>query len=257
MNSATIDFVVIQMILTVKLYGAICNYEDGSIIDSLARKLTDKDTSEHWAVEYGFRHRRALQQLPGLVEWLGYSLCPAGLIGGPAFEFAHYSQAMALSGVSGIDWKKVAVCLASSAFWGAAGMLSLAWLPPSTLLSEDMAQQSLWSRLGWYYLVSEGGFAGYFFVWKLSEAGCAAIGIGYQWGEHGVKYADGLLKKYQLPQQAYANMRTQFSHEWNGCENVNIIGFYTDVTPTSVSRDWNMVRAWTRWDYMLIVDSVA
>jgi len=76
------DFTGSQMVLTIKLYSLAYNLYDG---EHLAAGGTDRASSR-------CKHL-ALDKLPGLIEYLGYTFCFANIIAGPAYEYKYYADA--------------------------------------------------------------------------------------------------------------------------------------------------------------------
>mmetsp|Transcript_41742 Transcript_41742/g.97752 ORF Transcript_41742/g.97752 Transcript_41742/m.97752 type:complete len:348 (+) Transcript_41742:695-1738(+) len=76
------DFTGSQMVLTIKLYSLAYNLYDG---EYLARGGDGRASKRCASV--------ALERLPGLIEYLGYTFCFSNVIGGPAYEYKYYANA--------------------------------------------------------------------------------------------------------------------------------------------------------------------
>ena len=76
-----LDFTGAQMVLTQKLYMLAYNLYDGECI----AKGKDNRAAKKCA-------SFALKELPGFIEFLGYTFCFASVLSGPAFEYTTYSN---------------------------------------------------------------------------------------------------------------------------------------------------------------------
>lgn len=76
------DFTGSQMVLTMKLYSLAYNLYDGKV---LAEGTADKASKK--CAPY------AVDKLPGIIEYLGYTFCFANVLAGPAYEYKSYSTA--------------------------------------------------------------------------------------------------------------------------------------------------------------------
>ena len=77
-----LDFTGAQMVLTIKLYAMAYNLYDGELI---AKGKTDRAAKK--CEEF------ALEKLPGIIEFLGYTFCFSNILTGPAFEYTIYAHA--------------------------------------------------------------------------------------------------------------------------------------------------------------------
>ena len=77
-----LDFTGAQMVLTMKLYSIAFNLYDGEL---LANGTPDRAAKK--CAPY------ALSELPGLIEFLGYTFCFSNVLAGPAYEYKIYENA--------------------------------------------------------------------------------------------------------------------------------------------------------------------
>jgi len=77
-----LDFTGPQMVLTIKLYSMAYNMYDGYLI-----KTGNPDRAAKKCAPF------AIESLPGIVEYLGYTFCFATALTGPGYEFKSYAAA--------------------------------------------------------------------------------------------------------------------------------------------------------------------
>jgi len=77
-----LDFTGAQMVLTMKLYSMAFNLYDGELI----KKGTPERATKKCA-------RYAMAEIPGIIEFLGYTFCFSNILAGPAFEYKIYEDA--------------------------------------------------------------------------------------------------------------------------------------------------------------------
>jgi len=77
-----LDFTGAQMVLTQKLYSMAYNLYDGELIRNKKEDRAAKKCSEF-----------ALDKLPSLLEFLGYTFCFSNVMAGPAYEYKLYERA--------------------------------------------------------------------------------------------------------------------------------------------------------------------
>jgi len=78
----TMDFTGAQMVITIKMYSFAYNLYDGEMI----AKGTPDRASKKCAPF-------AIEKLPGLLEFLGFTFCFSNVLTGPAFEYSAYANA--------------------------------------------------------------------------------------------------------------------------------------------------------------------
>jgi len=82
------DFTGAQMVLTMKLYSISYNLYDGYLIkNNLLSENPKEDRATRKCSTF------AVQELPSLIEFLGYTFCFSNLMAGPAFEYSYYAAA--------------------------------------------------------------------------------------------------------------------------------------------------------------------
>eukprot|EP00560_Eucampia_antarctica_P001948 CAMPEP_0197831920 /NCGR_PEP_ID=MMETSP1437-20131217/12728_1 /TAXON_ID=49252 ORGANISM="Eucampia antarctica, Strain CCMP1452" /NCGR_SAMPLE_ID=MMETSP1437 /ASSEMBLY_ACC=CAM_ASM_001096 /LENGTH=472 /DNA_ID=CAMNT_0043435053 /DNA_START=74 /DNA_END=1489 /DNA_ORIENTATION=- len=173
-----LDFTGTQMVLTQKLYMLAYNIYDG---DVLAKGGTDRASKKC--------EKFALQKVPGIIEYLGYTFCFTNLLAGPAYEFKTYASSCDGSNIFGKDGKPFGkipsvvwptlkplfislVCMA--AFVIGNGMFPL--LDPTdpqnadpTVLKEDFLEKPIYQRAAYAYLALMFIRMKYYFAWKNAE----------------------------------------------------------------------------------------
>lgn len=77
-----LDFTGAQMVITIKLYSLAYNLYDGQVLKSGTPDRAAKKCAPF-----------AVEKLPGLIEYLGYTFCFASVLSGPAYEYSIYAHA--------------------------------------------------------------------------------------------------------------------------------------------------------------------
>lgn len=77
-----LDFTGPQMVLTMKLYALAYNLYDGQVIKSGKEERASKKCADV-----------AVAEVPGIIEYLGYSFCFATVLAGPSYEYKYYADA--------------------------------------------------------------------------------------------------------------------------------------------------------------------
>lgn len=80
------DFTGAQMVIVIKLYSFAFNLYDGELI----RKAKDKDSIPRVTKKCA---PFAVEKLPGIIEFLGFTFCFSNVLTGPAFEYKLYADA--------------------------------------------------------------------------------------------------------------------------------------------------------------------
>jgi len=76
------DFTGAQMVLTMKLYSLAYNLYDGHVLAKGETRRASVKCSPY-----------AVEKLPGIIEFLGYTFCFSSVLAGPAYEFNFYKNA--------------------------------------------------------------------------------------------------------------------------------------------------------------------
>lgn len=81
------DFTGPQMVLTMKLYMLAYNLYDGEVLKKSGGSENCKDRAAKKCSNV------AVSELPGIIEFLGYTFCFSSILAGPAFEYKYYAAA--------------------------------------------------------------------------------------------------------------------------------------------------------------------
>lgn len=239
------DFTGPQMVITIKLYALAYNLYDGHLLKKGIEDRAAKKCAP-WAVT----------ELPGLIEFLGYTFCFATVLAGPAYEYKSYAAACDGSLLYKPDGKargKIPsnilptlkpflvslVCM--GAFVVGSGKFPL--LDPSdpqtftpVILTDTFLDKPWVNRYAYQWLALFFVRQKYYFAWKNAEG---ANNIWYA-GFEGFD-ADGNVKG------------------WGNACNIDIIAFETAPNVKTLSAMWNMKTAnWlSRYIYIRTGGSLA
>lgn len=219
------DFTGAQMVLTQKLYMMAYNLHDG---DLLAKGRADRAAKKC--------EKYALKEIPGLVEYLGYTFCFANILAGPAYEFTVYRNACdgtllytpegkprgpIPSNVmpSLIPFLKSLVCMVVFVVLG--GMFPiLDTVNPQTntpvLVTQEFLEKPWIYRYAYMWMGLFAVREKYYFAWKNAE------------GANNIWYGgfEGFDEKGK-------------PKGWEISSNVNIVGFETAPNLSTLSKEWN------------------
>lgn len=240
------DFTGPQMVLTIKLYSLAYNLYDGHLIakgtpDRAAKKCAP------WAVN----------GLPGIIEFLGYSFCFATILAGPGYEYKSYAAACDGSllydkngkpkgKIPSNVWPTLRPFLTSLLclvlFVVGSGMFPI--LDPADpqnftpiILTDTFLAKPWFKRYAYQWMALFFVRQKYYFAWKNAE------------GANNVWYAgfDGFDDK------------TGLAGGWTGAENTRILEFETAPNVKTLSAMWNMKTAnWlSRYVYIRTGGSLA
>ena len=204
-------------------------------------RLPEKDLVE-------FQKKRALPELPGLLDYAGYVLFFPSLFAGPSFDYVDYREWIETSMFDlpvGTDprlaaktrkkrriprsgtpaaWKAV-----TGLAWILAFLKFSAWYNTDLVLGDQYMQYGFLRRV---WLLEMLGFATrmkYYGVWYLTEGACILSGMGYK----GVDPKTGQV-------------------HWNRLQNVNPWGIETAQNSRAYLENWNMnTNHWLR-NYMYL-----
>uniref|UniRef100_A0A7S2HDC5 Uncharacterized protein n=1 Tax=Helicotheca tamesis TaxID=374047 RepID=A0A7S2HDC5_9STRA len=76
------DFTGAQMVLTMKIYSIAYNLYDGYVLAKGETRRASVKCSPY-----------AIEKLPGIIEFLGYTFCFSNVLAGPAYEYKYYANA--------------------------------------------------------------------------------------------------------------------------------------------------------------------
>ena len=195
-----------------------------------------------------FQRKRALPELPGILDYAGYVLFFPSLFAGPSFDYVDYREWIETSMFdlpAGTDPKLAAKTrkkrriprsgtpAAWKAVTGLAWILAFlkfsAWYNTDLVLGDQYMQYGFLRRV---WLLEMLGFATrmkYYGVWYLTEGACILSGMGYK----GVDPKTGQV-------------------QWNRLQNVNPWGIETAQNSRAYLENWNMnTNHWLR-NYMYL-----
>ena len=227
-----------QMLLTIKVTTLAWNYFDGATAAAAGRRTADAppppgSSAARIASE---RAKRAIPELPSLLEYCGYVFCFTTAFAGPAFEISEYRRGVSAAAVHGWGLRsgdgrrraaasKLAIALCFLALNGA----GTAWAPfPSIFSAEFAARPRAGGRLG--TLLSRAVWAltceffvrtKFYFAWLASEGSANVAGFGRREASVGTATAT-------------------VADAWDTIRNIEIFKFETAASPTEASRVWNM-----------------
>ena len=180
-----LNFTMSQMVLTVKLFALAFNLYDGEVLREAER---GGGTA---AVNRGTARcaRFAVFELPGLLEFLGYTFCFSTIFAGPAFEYRTYADACSgalLYTGAGVARGKIpsqigptlvpflTSCLCMGLY--IVGTEKFPFLDPvdpahntPIILTEDFLARPFYQRFSYAYLSVVFLMMRYFFPWKSAE----------------------------------------------------------------------------------------
>ncbi|CAB9504357.1 bound O-acyltransferase domain-containing protein 2 [Seminavis robusta] len=220
-----LDFTGAQMVITQKLFMMAFNLHDG---DLLAKGNADRAAKKC--------EKYALKELPGLLEYLGYTFCFASMLAGPAYEFTVYRDACDGSLLYDKDGKprgKIPGTLVPSLLpflksflllgihVGLGGMFPLldptdSQKNPPVLAQEDFLQNPWFYRYGYMWIGLFATRCKYYFAWLNAE------------GANNLFYAgfEGFDEKGE-------------PKGWGVASNVDVLGFELAPNLSTLSKDWN------------------
>lgn len=187
-TASTVDDSILFMILTVKIYMLGYQLHDGQHDASrLAALVSDPDASEASKATARDRLSRAITELPGVIEYLGFVLNPATLLAGPALDIRTYLETQrrtSLPSDAPSRWPRVAVCLLSGVFCMALHVVVGPMVPVEGMYEQATAtgskQPPLWYRMIYWHISLVMIRVQYYGVWLIAEAAAVTSGFGYR-----------------------------------------------------------------------------
>jgi hypothetical protein len=233
-----LDFTGSQMVLTMKLYSLAYNLYDGELL----AKGTENRASKKCAVV-------AVSEMPGILEYLGYTFNFSTILAGPAFEFKIYKDACDGTNLYDKNGKPLGkipsnllpsmgpfvislICLGM--FVVGNGMFPL--LDPTdpqnalpVVITAEFLQKPWLHRYAYCWVSLFFIRMKYYFAWKNAEGACNLYYCGFEGFD-----VDGKPKG------------------WEYCNNIDIINFETASNVKNLSGSWNKKTAnWlARYIYM-------
>jgi hypothetical protein len=263
----TMDFTGPQMVLTIKLTSLAFNLADGarrakydaSIATNKARqaeleamvkegkalpgKTLEQTTEAARKASNEVRKlrgflERAVDSVPGPVEYLGYVFLPTSFFAGPAFEYAFYlrgTNGEVFPAGKGEEWSarvraalwkllQGLVFLGLTAYAMASGIGPDGLTAPSVTAGASVMAFLLRVRADWFVLL----FARfkYYFAWLVAEGSTNLAGFGY------------------VPERASVDPKTKASTvvpaSWDGIRNIDVAGFELAGDLTAGTKAWNV-----------------
>mmetsp|Transcript_16863 Transcript_16863/g.24749 ORF Transcript_16863/g.24749 Transcript_16863/m.24749 type:complete len:502 (-) Transcript_16863:501-2006(-) len=239
------DFTGAQMVLTMKLYSLAWNLYDGQALAKGEGSRASKKCAPF-----------AVKELPGIIEYLGYTFCFSSVLAGPAYEYVYYANACdgtllydsngkPKGKIPGVAWPTLKPFLISMVCMGihvvGNGMFPL--LDPvdpqnatAVLVTEELLSKPWFQRYGYQWLSLIFVRMKYYFAWKNAE------------GAQNIWYA------------GFEGFDEQGNAKgWDVSNNVDIIEFETAPNVKTLSASWNKKTAnWLgRYVYMRTNGSLA
>ncbi|KAF5854615.1 hypothetical protein GGP41_007471 [Bipolaris sorokiniana] len=182
-NPSVFDITGAQMVMVMKLTAFCWNVQDGRLADS---DLTD------------FQREHAICTMPSLLDYTGYVFFFPGLMAGPAFDYADYSQYISTTMFTlppGTDPSRApptrkkrkiprsgvpaAIKAAYGTLWLVAFIKFSSWYYPAFYLGGEWMHYTFLRRVWQLYMLGLTTRMKYYAVWSLSEGACILSGIGY------------------------------------------------------------------------------
>jgi lysophospholipid acyltransferase len=157
------------MVITLKLIACCYTYQDGGA----------KDRS----VLLESQRERLQEEVPSLLEYLGFCFCNGAVLSGPQIEMRKYLDFSRRKGMWANPMPSCLLALAKCCMgFVACGAFHAAMAAKFSLdiESELHASLSWWQRVGFYYLVGVAMRFKFYFVWLIAEAACIASGLGFE-----------------------------------------------------------------------------
>ena len=208
-KAGNIDITGLLMVLTLKVTACALNYQDSGTIAESERN--------------DFQRRRAVETLPGVIEYAGWLMFPCTLVVGPAIEFRDYHDWLHKKGVWGGKgcpsvWGRCALLVAYSQVFAAVHMIVMQYYTlGNTYLGADWNDKSVLRKFWELHILGQGSRGKYFFCWVWAEAACVAAGIGFS----------GYDSESGAP-------------TWSGCTNVRPMGVEKAATFVEIPHHWNV-----------------
>ncbi|KAJ6198313.1 membrane-bound O-acyltransferase domain-containing protein 5 [Bipolaris maydis] len=182
-DASVFDITGAQMVMVMKLTAFCWNVQDGRLADS---DLTD------------FQREHAIRTMPSLLDYTGYVFFFPGLMAGPAFDYADYSQYITTTMFTlppGTDPSRApptrkkrkiprsgvpaAIKAAYGTLWLVAFIKFSSWYYPAFYLGGEWMHYTFLRRVWQLYMLGLTTRMKYYAVWSLSEGACILSGIGY------------------------------------------------------------------------------
>jgi hypothetical protein len=256
-DASSIDDLVVQMVLTVKLYTLAYNLYDGTggrpgidakiaegraaLAAAAGDAALEKKARSALRV-YEDRRARSISALPSLLEYAGYVFNFTTVLVGPSFEITEYLRSQQ-------DWAGSAGTPAVSRFPAACVKLAqgLGFMAANVVLAPlfpvervytnatDPEVSFLWSVLYGHcaFTVLRGG---YYFCWKVAEAAAIVAGFGFQPpGSSSGKRADSALSTAPAVKHGFWTS----VEAWSGVANMDVGRCELPRGLSDIMRHWN------------------
>lgn len=244
------DFTGAQMVIVIKLYGFAYNLYDGHVLATTSDKSKLPRVTQKCAPF-------ALDKLPGLIEFLGYTFCFSNVLAGPAYEYKIYADACdgtllydkngkAKGPIPSVVWPSLKaflislVCLGTFVVGNGTFPIldvsdpqnSIPVVLTEEMLSRPWIQRYCYSWIALFFIRQK-----YYFAWKNAEG---AQNMWYA-GFEGFDEKTGAVKG------------------WENSNNIDIVAFETAPNVKTLSAGWNKKTAnWlSRYVYMRTNGSLA
>lgn len=222
----SLDSSLLLMVWTVKSVTYAYNIADGKALNA-GERLSEKEPI------HTFREARALRATPSFLEYLSYVFFFGGSLVGPCFEMKEfldfvdgqvYKQAGLTSAPSSIF--PVIRCIFYAIMAAIPMQLGAMYFPVADVISDRVLNSPAWYRFMFFMIATTCARFRYYFVWKLSEAGCVASGLGF----------NGVTKH-----------KDHEEIKWDRTTNCNMVAVETSVHLFGVTNNWNIgVNNWLK-----------
>lgn len=227
-EAASIDYMIVQMVLIPKVYSFSYNLMDG-VVDGARNKSRVQQLDEQLASSITEPERkrvsrerkvlvdrieRELTHIPSLLEYYGFIFNFCTVFVGPSFEISEYlsTQNRPLCPSDATRFRPALYKLLQAAFFMAVNfVISLRFSIDSIYSRAQDGTTPLWKALLSAHVALVGLRFGYYFVWRLAEASSVLAGYGRIEGSN-----------------------------WDGTMNVRCWEVESATSMSAVMRDWNI-----------------
>ncbi|KAH9157732.1 hypothetical protein AeRB84_000467 [Aphanomyces euteiches] len=212
----TLEISGAQMVLCMKLTSFAFNYYDG-VVDSERIKNPPAD-NKALAKVFATRRALAINQLPSVIEYLGYVYCFPTLLAGPSFEFREYVDVTNGTKIVGPGRVKAGLSkLAVDLFYCGIMSTGAPYFPFTNFYSEDVAVLPWYQQIATLYVT--------FFLFKCRFYGCWTVA-------EGATVLSGF---------GYEGQADDGSPRWNGVQYMNVWEFELASCHRDSTRKWNRI----------------
>ncbi|KAJ3080235.1 lysophospholipid acyltransferase, partial [Quaeritorhiza haematococci] len=218
-DDARLDHTTPMMVSVIKLTSFAWCAHDGA-------KLK-KEKDENGKDLHPSQKRRAIVEMPSLIEYLGYMFFFGGFLVGPSFEFKDYKdfidQRPPFDSIPSSAIPTLKCIGTAAAYFGLMIFLEQTYTFQHALLDPKFQASPFWYRFLFINLASFVARTKYYGAWKLSEGVCNLVGVGYNGVDEQKKAVNGSP-----------------IHKWNRVQNVAIRRIELGENIKGISGSWNI-----------------